>query len=604
MFPNIPESIKHLGIDIECRDDDLLKLGPGPRRGAYILGVGLATLDRSWYFSIQHPHSQNINEEHLFNWLNTLKDKTFVAANALYDFDHLQYKKFVPKKILDVQFAEAIINENKKEYNLDSLAKEYLGETKLETEIINYYNLHKTKEWKGNVKNNLWRMPASIVGPYCEQDAQLTVRILQKQYPILKEQNIFDLFNYECSLINILLDMRRLGVRIDTRKLEELKIKYDDNIKQLQKELNNIVGFSINPKATRSIQKAFDLFGYNYPMTEPSERFPNGQASFTADFLETCPHDLGKKILALRQFKDINSKFIKGLDRFIINGRISCLFHPLKSEEGGTVTGRFSCSLPNLQQIVKKYEWAKKDIRGLFLPEEGHEWLRSDQSQEELRLLAHYAMGEGADDFRQLYIGAKEDVHSYCAKLAGIQRDEAKRITFGIVYGGGAQMLSEELNITVEEAQELRNKYFKKLPFLKDTIRTASKRADDRGYVRTIWGRRRRFPYVDRWDKKEKKMKKDNYSYKALNSIIQGGGGDIMKKGMIDCYNAGIFNILPVHILLHDEMGQSFISNNKEHMEAAKEMKRLCENAFEFKIPLMLELEKGPNWADLQKFEL
>lgn len=581
MFPNITDKV--IGIDIETFDPTLKTLGPSVRRNGYILGVSIATLDQSFYFSLDHPNSQNVNKEHFYNWLNTLENKIFVGANILYDMDFLQYQGFFPKnKCIDIQYAEALIDENKLKYNLSLLCNQYLNEEKQEKEIEEYCL---NKGWKGKPQEHLWKMSSSIVGKYCQADAQQALRIYYKQLPILQEQNLIDVFNMECDLIPLLLKMRKYGVRIDTEKLNQLKIDYTNKIKNLQYELNNMVGFELNINAARSIKQAYDKLKLPYGYTE------KGNPSFAKLFLENDDSILAKKIIELRLYDKVNNTFISGLDRFLVNGRIHCLFHPLRGGEGGTVTGRFSASMPNLENQPSRNEVIKKDIRGLFIPEDGQDFGRGDYSQIELRILAHYARGFKADDIRQMYIDNPDiDFHQACADMIGVERKIAKNINFGVVYGMGRQKLCDSLGLSLEEGEQVLNNYYKKMPFLKQTSRDATDVATRRGYVRTILNRRRRFP-------------DPRFAYKALNAIVQGTAAEVLKKSLVEAYKDGLFNILTPHNLVHDELNFS-IPRTKEGLEATKELKYIFENSIKFKVPIIFELEKGTSWANLEPFEL
>lgn len=599
MFPNLQGIKEPIGIDIETYDPDLIELGPGCRRpGNYILGVGISTLTKSWYFSLEHPLSENVNKINFFNWVKTLENETLVGANILYDLDWLQYQNFSAKgKMIDVQYNEALINNEKLKYNLDSLCQEYLNETKHENEIEKYCL---EKGWKGKPQNHLWKMPSSIVGPYCQADAQQALRVYQKQLPILQQEELTTVFELECGLIPLMLQMRRVGVRIDEEKLNLLDIKYTKKIKELQENLNKLVGFDLNINAARSIQKAFEKLGLKYSFTE------KGNPSFTHNLLENHGSDLSKKILELRQYIKTKNTFIaeyndkgqcvSGLKKFIVNGRIHCLFNQLRGDDKGTVSGRFSSSNPNLQQIPSRVEEIKNDIRGLFIPEEGCDWVKGDQSQIEMRIFFHYARGAGAEELRQLY---RDNPHTDCyvdfakigtgkKEITKNERSIYKKITLGVLYGMWVKKLCIELKLDFEEGKKLIYAYFNKVPAILQTTGDATVAAERRGYVKTILGRRARFP-------------NPKFAYIAFNRIDQGSAADLMKKSMLDAYRAGLFNILTPHLTVHDEMDVS-MPRTKEGLEAIKELKHISENCIKFKIPIIFELEKGPNWAELEKF--
>lgn len=574
-YPNLDKE-KVLAIDIETHDPNIRDLGPGPRRDGYIIGVSIATQNKSWYFPIKHPDSENVNEEKFFSWLRTLKDKDFIGANLLYDFDYLQYYDFVPNgKLLDVQIAEPLIDENRKYYNLNSLGLKYFGEKKRETEIEEYC---KKNKWKGAPQNHLWKMPSRIVAPYAKVDTELAFKVFKKQYQALVDQELIEVFKVETDLLKVLLLMRKIGVRVNVKKLNKTKEKYKNEIIELQNYLNESVGFELNVNAAHSIQKAFDKFDYVYLYTD------KGNPCFDAEFLKNHKSDLSNKILKLRHLLKMDNTFLTGLSRFVVNDRIHCQFNSLRGDKYGTVSGRLSSSNPNLQQQPSKGE-PKKDVRSLFLPEENCIWVRGDYSQIELRGLAHYATGLKSDVMRQMYINNPNiDIHQTFADIIGIKRSYSKRITFGLIYAMGINKLCVSLGLEYTKGKHILDQYNKKMPFLKTTQKLIEQVARKRGYIKTILKRRRRF-------------NDPRFCYRAINGLIQGTCADILKKAIVDTHKAGIFDILKPHLTVHDELDVSK-PKTKIGDEAVKEMKNIFENAIKLKVPIIFDITKGKNWGE------
>ena len=637
-LPNLTK-VKRLAIDIESKDPNLKELGPGCRRGdSYILGVSIATNDKSWYFTLKHleedlktPHKDNIDNEKFFKWLIDLNDKEFLLANCMYDLDHFQYRGFIPTgKILDVQIAEPLINENAATYSLDSLAEKYLGlhKEKEDTEIW-----CKDRKLKGDHRQYLWMMPPELVGRYAKADAELTYKVFEKQWPIIVEQELVDVFNLECDLIPMLLQMKRVGVRFDVNKRAVLDKQYFNKIQINQQSINDIAGMEVNTNAAASIALAFDKLGYGYEFTD------KGAPCFDADHLTLYGNSLSSLILEGRHLRKTYTTYISGMEKFIVKGRIHPDFNALRSDEYGTVTGRLSGSKPNLQNQPKpeddKENSIGKDIRSLFLPEENCSWVKMDYCQEEMVLFAHFAMGGGAEQLREMYRNdPKADMYKIFAALALRKKVEEvtkedrklfKTISLGVLYGMGTDKLGRKLGLITEDqvsaeitkqywdnkfsnqssffkiddrhmsymrqyikAWEIMHEMHCKLPCLKETTKKCSETMQKRGYVKTILGRRRRL---------------DDFYYRAFNSVDQGSGGDIMKKGMVDCYKAGIFNVLLPHLTCHDELDVS-IPETKEGIEAAREMKHIMEHCIELKVPLRVNVEKGKNWGELEKWEI
>lgn len=617
MFPNL-DYAKIIALDIETKDKDLKELGAGPRRDGKILGTAVAVKDKSWYFVDKNSYSGNqellkegenifISDHRFYDWLNSYKYKVFIGAKFLYDMDYFHYQGFQPKNVLDVQVAEALIDENQGVYNLDFLGKKYLGFGKKKDEIQDYCDKHQLwgkHETKKDPRKHLYKMPTDLVGKYAKIDAEVTLKVFEKQLPILRREDLINVFDLEMRLYPLLADMKKTGVRINRRGLYALDDKYSNIIESTQKKLDKLAGFPVNVNSGVELRTVFDKFGYKYKFNKRTEKMiekgkePN--PCFNSDFLMTCEHEIGKNVLTIRNYRSIKSKFVDGLDKFIVNGRLHCDFNPTKRDDYGTVSGRFSSAKPNLQQMPSRSPEFKKDIRSLFLPEEEHLWGRGDQAQIELRMLLHYGIGPGSEEMRQRLIkDASADIHQECADMVGIPRKPSKEINFGVVYGMGVPALIATLqkvkgdngkllypNMSEEQGRDVLNNYYHKLPFLKITSRKISDIAARRGYIRTILGRRRRFENI-------------KLSRNAPNSLFQGTAAEVMKKSMVDAYEAGIFNTLIPHLTVHDELDYS-IPMTKEGEEAVKELKYISENCIKFKVPLVFDIEQGPNWGELE----
>lgn len=584
-LPNL-QGAELLALDIETHDPDLLDLGPGPRRGdGRILGVGVADGKQSWYIPVSHPASENVALEYVVAWLNDMKPKAIVGANLLYDLDWLTHHGYRPdgSRLLDVQLAEPLLDENRKYYNLDSLGKKYFGTGKNEEELDYYCMMN---GWKGKPQQHLHKMPADLVAPYCKNDCELTFDVLQAQMPELAKQDLLDLFDLECGLLPLLLRMRQVGVRFNAGRLAELREEYTFQRDTLAAELRAMVGFEVNVDAARSIRDAFMSLSLPFEMTD------KGNPSFSEAALNAADHDVARKILSVRHYNTLLGTFVEGLSKHVLNDRIHCQFHPLRGDEYGTVSGRFSSSNPNLQQIPARDGQSKKDLRGLFVPEDGCRWLKLDYSQIELRILAHFGRGTGAEEMRAAYQKNPDmDFHQFCADLINghlpeekkIKRGTAKSINFGVVYGMGKAKMATDLGLTDSAAALLMGQYYAALPFLRQTGNEAKNVAERRGYIKTLLNRRRRF--IDK-----------RWTYKALNALIQGSAADVMKKAMVDAWRSGVFDVLVPHLTVHDELDCS-VPEGKAGDEAVAELKRICENTIPLRVPLVAECELMETWA-------
>lgn len=626
-FPNL-SAAKIVCVDIETRDDDLKAKGPGVRRDGYIIGVAIGTNDGfRGYYPVAHDEGPNLNKRAVYSWLKRelgRKSQIKLGANLLYDIDFLTHAGVSVKgPWYDVQNAEPLIDENARgKYNLDALAKKYLDRHKEETALEEEC---KRRKLRGKVQKHLWKLPASIVGPYAETDVDLPLEIFPKQRAILEKEDTWELFLMETGLGPMLLQMRQQGVRLNEDKLEKAIKKYEQILRKSRRELKHIVGKDVEIWAAESLAKAFDNVGVKYGRT-PKTNAP----SFTKDFLGKVEHPIGPLVLKCRSIDKFIGTFLKGQMRDqMINGRIHCLFNQLKSDENGTVTGRFSSSHPNLQFIPKRDDEFGPLCRSMFIPEDGCDWGRADYSQVEFRLFAHYARGRGAEKFRDEYRkNPNIDYHQWCAEEAGIRRGPAKTVNFAVIYAVGAAKLAIKLGLTVPETKKFLEGYHDVLPFAKNTLNIVSERAANRGWIRTIMKRRRRF---DTWEpmdwelahevpavrdknkmmdlvqhkiKEARQLKQKPPrpgvrragTYKALNALIQGSAAELMKKAMLKSYKAGIFDVLPPHLTVHDEMDPS-VPKNKHGQEAWKEMIHIMETAIKFKVPVVVDAEVGPNWS-------
>jgi DNA polymerase I-like protein with 3'-5' exonuclease and polymerase domains len=619
-FPDLSRA-KKIAVDCETCDPTLKTKGPGVRRGGYIVGVAVGTDDGfRGYYPVRHEGSSNLDPKSVMRWLRTElgRDQIKVGANLMYDADFLASENVVLNgRWMDVQVAEPLLDENLFSYSLNSLAKRHLGETKEEDEIERYA---KNRGWKGKAQEHIWRMPANVVGPYAEVDVDLPLRILEKQIPKLQEEELWDLFEMESKLTKVLLRMRRLGVRIDVAKLEEVIGTTGKRIKQLHEDLRKEAGQEVQIWAAESVGKAFDRLGLTYPTT-PKTKKP----SFTHDFLERHEHSVPRKIVELRTLEKFRGTFLVGsIQNMLVGDRIHCLFHQLKGDDYGTVTGRLSSSQPNLQFIPARDKILGPLVRSMFVPEDGCLWGKADMSQIEFRLFSHYASGPGSDEVRTKYNeDPKVDFHQMCADMAHKDRKKAKTINFGKIYGMGVDKLCASMGMSRKEAETFMQEYDEAIPFVKYMLTLAASVADRRGYVRTILGRRRRFNLWEPADwvlskKVPPKSKEETIqivrealskdpgvrpgvrrakTYKALNAIIQGSAADQIKKAMVDCDEAGLWNVLPLHLTVHDELDVS-IPNTTEGKEAFQNMVRTMEKAVPLKVPVLADTSIGKNWGE------
>ena len=601
IFPKFSDN-ERIAIDLETYDPHLLTSGPGwaTNRG-HMVGVGVATKDWKGYFPIRHEGGGNLDEAVVLRWLqNTLSStkREVIFHNALYDVGWLRREGVdVKGKILDTMFAAPIVDENRYSYSLDALGQTYCGEKKDESLLQDA-----ALAWGVNPKAEMYKLHSKYVGPYGEQDAALTLKLYEKLRMELREQNLEPIYEIECKLIPLLLEMRWRGVRVDEQKAEDVSKNLSLQEQKLQIEIKRKYGEDVNLWANASLQKIFDKNNLPYPRTE------KGMPSFQRQWLESHEHELPQMIVKARKLNKARTTFIdKMISEHAVNGRIHAEAHPLRSDAGGTVSGRFSYSNPNLQQVPARDPELGTMIRSLFIPEEKCQWGLFDYSQQEPRLTVHYAnkMGLiGAKDAVTAYRDKNADFHQIVADMANIPRKQAKNINLGLSYGMGKQKLIKELGLGDTEAQALLTRYHEKVPFIRGLQDQCARVALDRGYIKTLAGRRCHF---DLWEHKyddsmplpleEARDKygdvlKRSYTYKALNRLIQGSAADMTKLAMLGLWEEGI---VP-HVQVHDEVDISI-----EDDEQAAKVSRIMENCVELAVPLVVDTELGASWGETEE---
>ena len=600
-FPNLSNA-KEIAIDLETCDPNLESMGPGwPRNDGYVVGYAIAVEGWAGYFPIAHAGGGNLDKRLVHRWLSgvlaTPADK--IMHNAAYDLGWLRASGFtVNGRIIDTMLAAPVIDENRFSFSLNSLGFDYLKQIKSEQGLKQAaadFGVHPKKE--------LWKLPAMYVGNYAEQDAALTLQLWQYLKIKLRQENVESIFDLETRLFPVLFGITERGIRFDRERCEQTIDKLVKREKQLLQELKSATGKPVDIWAAASIAAAFDVIGVPYPRTDA------GAPSFTKTFLEECSNPIGKTIIEARETNKTHSTFLRPYLEFSAkDGRIHPHINQMRSDDGGTVTGRLSMANPNLQQVPARHEIIGPLVRSLFLPEEGELWASNDFSSQEPRLLVHYAsllQLPGADEMVEAYRSNPDtDFHQMVADMANIKRKQAKTIGLGLMYGMGKGKLANELDLSVEEASALINQFHQNVPFLKGTVNAVMRQIEKpvtNGAIRTLLGRKCRFPL---WEPMEwgvnkalpyeqalveygSRIKRAG-TYKGLNRLIQGSAADQTKAAMIALHESGENLLLQVH----DEVVLSV--KNKAQAERAAE---IMVQATELVIPTRVDVEVGENWG-------
>jgi len=599
-YPDL-RSYDEIAIDLETRDPELKTRGSGSVVGlGEVVGIAVAVPGKKFYFPIAHGSGPNMDRDRTLEWFKDilLSDATKIFHNAMYDVCWIRKLGLkINGLVVDTMIAASLIDENRFKYDLNSLSWDYLGFGKSEVA------LNEAAKSRGlDPKADLWQLPAMEVGSYAEKDAELTLELWQVFKKEIIYQDIESIFNLETDLFPCLVDMRFLGVKVDVEHAHKLKqdLEYQENLllKQIKKESN----IDVQIWAARSIATVFDKLKLPYERTKKTQA-----PSFTKNFLQEHPHPVVKQIAKAREINKAHTTFIDTIIKYEHKGRIHAEINQIRSDAGGTVTGRFSYNNPNLQQLPARNKDLGPMIRSLFLPEEGCTWGCFDYSQQEPRLVVHYA---SLHKFPTVYdvVDAYEndsstDFHQIVADMAKIPRDQAKTINLGLFYGMGKAKLQAELGVSKEKAAELFDQYHAKVPFVKQLMNSASNRAQERGQIRTLLGRLCRFHL---WEPNQfgmhKAMSHEDalrehgpgirraFTYKSLNKLIQGSAADMTKKAMLELYKEGIL----AHIQIHDELDLSVESDAK-----AKKIIEIMENAVSLEVPNKVDYESGKTWGDI-----
>ena len=590
-----------IAIDLETRDPDLKSKGSGSIIGnGEVVGIAVAVPGRKFYFPIAHGSGPNMDRKKTLEWFKDVceSDAIKIFHNAMYDVCWIKTMGIkINGQIVDTMIAASLIDENRFRFDLNSLSWDYLGHGKNETALN-----EEAKSRGLDPKADMWQLPAMYVGSYAEKDAELTLELWQIFKKELLHQDVESIFELETDLFPCLVDMRFLGVRVDVERAHMLKQALTVQEDNLRQQIKIETGIDVQLMAARSVAKVFDKLGLPYERTAKSQA-----PSFTKNFISNHEHPIVRMIAKARETNKAHTTFIDTIIKHEHKGRIHADINQIRSDQGGTVTGRFSYSNPNLQQLPARNKDLGPMIRSIFIPEKGHRWGSFDYSQQEPRLVVHYAalhkfpsVNDVIDNYEN---DTSTDFHQVVADMAKIPRSQAKVINLGLFYGMGKAKLQAELGVSKDKAVELFDQYHAKVPFVKQLMNSASNRAQERGQIRTLLGRLCRFHL---WEPNQFGMHKAlpheealqehgpgirrAFTYKALNKLIQGSAADMTKKAMLDLYKNGIV----AHVQIHDELCISV-----KDQEQADKIVEIMQNAVTLEVPNKVDCELANTWGEI-----
>lgn len=604
-----------LVVDIETFDPTIsgsnfktMRMSEYINRTPYCLGCSVydSSTGKSRYYNLGHKDYKREKDE-LKALLET--DRPKLLANAIYDVYFLEHYENIRVGGFchDVQIAEPLLDSYAKSYSLATLCAKYGVEGKQNAEIIDIAK--SINEKCTDARSLLFLMPYRAVRDYCLGDVAATYRVYEKQIPLLKAQNLVELYEMECQLLRIKVMMKMNGVRIDLKARDESRRIVLCEEEDLQFILSQKYG-NFNFNSSAQVAKIFcEQLGITPPLTA------KGNFSVDKKFLEKIRKqtDFAEHLLRWKKLNKLRTTFLeKAVDEHITDeNRIHCNFDNLKNDVGGTVTGRWTCSKPNLQQIPRNDKKLGGLVRNIFIPEDDCWWGHTDYGQIEYRIFCHYALGwrRGdsidllADKVRKTY-NEKPDTDYHALAQETIKavtghvfdRPTIKRLNFGTLYYMGAASMADNFGMTYEEASNAIAALFHAFPFIESTRELVVRQAKKRGFVKTVLNRRQRYDrnFFTVYD--EQTHSRRDTSYALFNYLIQGSAADAMKAALIKCYEAGVYDVLKLHLIVHDETDVS-IPKTKEGIEAYAEQKHLMETAVPLRVPLIADLDHGTSWG-------
>lgn len=608
---------------------------PGEGR---LVGVSVALDGWSTYYPLFHPEGNVENPEAILRWLAyelKLYEGTVVGMALDYDLGWLRrYGIDAPRaRLYDVQVGETLLDEDRLSYSLDAIAASYglpLKDEALLREAAAAYGFPKS------VKANLHRLPGQLVGAYGQRDGELPLELMDRQWPLLEAQDLLRCCAVEQRLVRLNTLMRERGVRIDLDRCEVTKKRLVASEKDCLLEIKSLTGLDVEVWVNSSVAQAFLAAGVDFPTTVLH------QPSFQQEWLDSHPHPLAKLVRQARKYNKGWSTFIDGmiLRHVDKNGRLHPHWRSSKStdEVTGSTKGtiaRYACTDPNLQQVPSPDARSGDRemgplIRSLFVPDEGAVWFTGDVKQQEPRLGVHFAalrkFPGALAAAQQIRDDPNIDYHQMVSDITKLPRRQAKDINLAKYYGLGGAKLCRKLGLPTnvwrpkegvyidvagEEGRAIIREYDERFPFVKALIDECTRLADERGYIRTLLGRRARFNLwqprdtdfnfyrglpLDRAREEYGDDLKRAYLHKATNRLIQGSAADMMKLIMLHCHDE--LGTVPLAVV-HDELDDCVAT-----VDDARKLDACIRSAVKLLVPTMTDVELGPSWGETRKVVL
>lgn len=556
---------------------------------ANLVGMSLCMeKGQAFYIPVFHSYPGvpvQIDKQELLGMLSPILEDEKIAKtghNLKYDIMVLKHDGIhVKGKLYDTMIAAYLMNPNKPNHSLEEVALEYLSYRKQTfVEVL-------------KKKSSFSEVPLEEATSYACDDASLSLELKEMLFNKLKENDLENLyFNIEMPLVYVLADMEIAGIKIDSEKLKDISKELERELDGIKRRIYFLAGEEFNINSPKQMSKVlFHSLGF-----QPGKKTKTGFSTEVGVLEELATmHELPREILNYRSLSKLKTTYIDVLPTLVNpkTGRIHTSFN-----QTATATGRLSSSEPNLQNIPIKGEWGRR-IRKTFIAEGDNLLLSADYSQVELRILANLSNDKGLiDAFRN-----DLDIHARtAAEIFGIPIDNvttdmrriAKTVNFGVIYGISPFGLSETLSISREEAKKYIEQYFERHPGVKSYIEKSLDEARNRGYVSTLFGRKRAVAEI----KNKNTSIRQQGERLAINSPIQGTAADIIKIAMIHIRKKFQDRGLKARMILqvHDELLFELPAHELEMVMDI--VKKEMEGATFLSVPLRVDIRYGKNWAE------
>lgn len=601
-----------LSLDLETKDPYIKKFGSGaPFEDSKILCICACE-----YYNGEYKAHLDIDRWQLADLLN--RADVVVGSNIQYDLHYihckLQSKLRKETEIVDILITERLLDTVTKRVNLDSLAKKYLDENKRDEELLAYALDNGIIKPMENLERIYAKEPMRVI-KYCYSDTNQALRIYLKQLETVEEEGLMESYETENAIQKVVSAMRQQGVPFDLEYSKTLEKEMDLELTRLAEIVTGAFGTTKlgTDVGKRTIASYCDRKGIKYSLTSKTIK-PKLDKTFFAKYS-------GDENLALvedyKTLIKLKQDFVIKLQQMCVRGKIYPSINAMRGDEGGAITGRFSMSRPNLQQIPSRNAlWAKK-IRSQFRAPEGSVWIKADYSQQEVRLLFEFAaqIDDSALDMVRKY---KEDpttdaynivVDMFKSKGFDISRSVSKTLVLGSIYCMGAKKMAMQLNCREEEAKDLKNKFNNLFPSVRNFQRSVIDSVEGqvlfskngRVSVETLGGRKIYLEVIRTEQELNGRGVKVGYTeqvdraYKAVNYKIQGSGADIMKRAMVSLYEK--HNLCPT-LTVHDELG--ILATEKDRSTVQEILREVMENTYSTAIPMTVEIETGASWGEVE----